>query len=121
MNRSKQGGMARKTVVVLLVGLILAFVRISDAQQPAKLPKIGWLEARSASAPGRNLFERQLRELGYVEGKNIAFEDRYADDKLARLSALADELVRLKVDVLRFDLLWTRPSRTLQACCCLRG
>jgi putative ABC transport system substrate-binding protein len=100
MNRCKHAGMGKKTTGVLLVGLTLAFVRISDAQQPAKLPKIGWLEARSASAPGRNLFERQLRELGYVEGKNIAFEDRYADDKLARLSALADELVRLKVDVL---------------------
>src|SRR5262245_30967253 len=71
-----------------------------EAQQPAKLSKLGWLEARSASAPGRNLFERQLRELGYVEGKNIAFEARYADDKLARLSTLADELVRVKVDVI---------------------
>ena len=83
MNRSKQAGMGKKAIVVLLVGLTLASVRISEAQQPAKLPKIGWLEARSAAqAPGRNLFERQFRELGYVEGKNIAFEYRYADDKL---------------------------------------
>ncbi len=44
-------------------------------------------------------FGQVLRELGYVEGKNIAFEYRYADDKLDRLPALADELVRLKVDV----------------------
>jgi len=43
---------------------------------------------------------RELRALGYVEGKNIAFESRYAEDKLDRLPALADELVRLKVDVL---------------------
>ena len=49
---------------------------------------------------GHELFRRELRELGYVEGKNIAFEYRYADNKLDRLPALADELVRLKVDVL---------------------
>ena len=55
----------------------------------------------AASSPlGRELFRRELRELGYVEGKNIAFEYRSADNKLDRLPALADELVRLKVDVL---------------------
>ena len=52
------------------------------------------------SAARRELFRREFRELGYVEGKNIAFEYRYAEDKLDRLPALADELVRLKVDVL---------------------
>ena len=53
------------------------------------------------SAPaGVELFLRELRALGYVEGKNIAFEYRYAENKLDRLPALADELVRLKVDVL---------------------
>jgi hypothetical protein len=72
-------------MVVWLVALALVPFHLAEAQQQAKLSKIGWLEARSASAPGRNLFERQLRELGYVEGKNITFEDRYADEKLARL------------------------------------
>ena len=48
----------------------------------------------------RAVFQQVLREIGYVEGKNIAFEYRSADDKLDRLPALADELVRLKVDVL---------------------
>ena len=52
MNRSKQAGMGKKTIVVLLVGLALASVHLADAQQPAKVPKIGWLEARSALAPG---------------------------------------------------------------------
>ena len=58
--------------------------------------------ARLRRGPGYwgELFRREFRELGYVEGKNIAFEYRYADDKLDRLPALADELVRLKVDVL---------------------
>ena len=73
-----------------------------EAQQPAKVAKIGLLGARPAgtAAEQRVLVERELRALGYVEGKNIAFEYRYADNKLDRLPALADELVRLKVDVL---------------------
>ena len=75
---------------------------VAEAQQPAKVAKIGWLLNTSASrpAPGRELFRRELRALGYVEGKNIAFEYRDAEDNLERLPALADELVRLKVDVL---------------------
>ena len=75
---------------------------VAEAQQAAKVAKIGWLLDASASrpAPGRELFRRELRALGYVEGKNIAFEYRSAEDKLERLPALADELVRLKVDVL---------------------
>ena len=71
-----------------------------QAQQQAKVPKIGFLGARPAQPPGSELFRRELRALGYVEGKNIAIEYRYAEDKLDRLPALADELVRLKVDVL---------------------
>ena len=100
MNRSKQAGMGTKTVVVLLVGLALASVHSADAQQPTKVPKIGWLGARSALAPARDVFERELRALGYIEGKNIAFEYRYAEGRLDRLPALADELIRFKVDVL---------------------
>lgn len=46
------------------------------------------------------MFRRELRRLGYVEGKNITFESRQAENKLDRLPALADELVRLKVDVI---------------------
>jgi putative ABC transport system substrate-binding protein len=100
MNRSKQAGMVIKTVVVLLIGLAFASVHSADAQQPAKVAKIGFLEARSVSASGREFFWREFRKLGYVEGKNVAFESRYADDKLDRLSTLAEDLVRLKVDVI---------------------
>jgi putative ABC transport system substrate-binding protein len=76
-----------------------------EAQQEAKLPKIGWLGAGPASVPGgaSELFSRELRRLGYVNGKNIVFEYRYATnnlDNLDRLPALADELVHLKVDLL---------------------
>ena len=73
----------------------------ADAQQQAKVPKIGWLGVRPLSSDtSRELFQRMLGELGYVEGKNIAFEYRSAENKLDRLPALTDELVRLKVDVL---------------------
>ena len=69
--------------------------------QQAKIPTIGWLDARPPSAGGgRELFAREFRALGYVDGRNVAFEFRSADNKLDRLAALADELVRLKVDVL---------------------
>jgi putative ABC transport system substrate-binding protein len=63
------------------------------------MPKIGWLGERG-SGSGRELFRRELAELGYVVGKNILIEYRYAENKLDQLPALADELVQLKVDVL---------------------
>ena len=92
----------RKAGVLLIsfVVVLLAVAVIAEAQQPVKVAKIGFLEVRSASASGNELFWREFRKLGYAEGKNIAFESRYADDKLDRLPALADELVRLKVDVI---------------------
>jgi putative tryptophan/tyrosine transport system substrate-binding protein len=93
--------MAIKTIVVLLVSLALPASRPAEAQQQAKVPKIGLLGARpAASSTGLESFRREFGKLGYVEGRNIAFEYRSADNKLDRLPALADELVRLKVDVL---------------------
>src|SRR5215471_393235 len=92
--------MARKAGVALVFVLALASVHLAQAQQQAKLPTVGWLAIRPASSGGQKITRRMLREIGYVEGKNIAFEDRFADDKLDRLPALADELVRLQVDVL---------------------
>src|SRR5215510_6891711 len=92
--------MARKAGIALLFALALASVHLAQAQQQAKLPTIGWLAIRPVSSGGQKIIRRMLREIGYVEGKNIAFEDRFADDKLDRLPALADELVRLQVDVL---------------------
>jgi len=81
--------------------MLLALCFPAAAQQQAKVSKIGWLSPSSAaSATTIELFLREFRKLGYVEGKNIAFESRYADDKLDRLPALAGELVRLKVDVI---------------------
>jgi putative tryptophan/tyrosine transport system substrate-binding protein len=72
------------------------------AQQPTKIPRIGWLGGASASALASRLdaFRQGLRELGYVEGKNIVIELRAAEAKPDQLPALAAELVRLKVDVI---------------------
>jgi putative ABC transport system substrate-binding protein len=102
MNRSKQGGMARKNIIVLLVGLTLALVDLAEAQQPARIPRIGILIAASASGYSARVeaLRQRLRELGYVEGKNIVIEYRYAEGKRERLPDLAAELVRLKVDII---------------------
>jgi putative ABC transport system substrate-binding protein len=92
-----------KMIVVLLVSLTLASIRVAGAEQPARVAKIGWLGVRPAAdenSSWREVTQRELRALGYVEGKNIASEYRSAENKLDRLPALADELVRLKVDVL---------------------
>ena len=85
--------------------LIIAFLSagpVAEAQQPARSPRIGILLPPSASFNSARVeaFRQRLRELGYVEGKNIFFEYRYAEGKLERLPDLAAELVRLKVDVI---------------------
>ena len=74
---------------------------IAEAQ-PKKIPRIGFLSATSLSTISARVeaFRQGLREIGYVEGKNIVIEYRYAEGKLDRLSELAAELVRLKVDVI---------------------
>jgi putative ABC transport system substrate-binding protein len=80
----------------------LATVLLAGAQQPMKVPVIGYLSFSSPSLTSFRTepFRQGLRELGYVEGKNIVIEYRYAEGKLDRLPALAAELVRLKVDVI---------------------
>jgi putative ABC transport system substrate-binding protein len=89
-----------KKIISLALGTTLfALSSFADAQQKEKIPKIGWLRENGSGA-ARELIERELRELGYVVGKNIAFEHRSAQGKVDRLPALADELIRLKVDVL---------------------
>jgi ABC-type uncharacterized transport system substrate-binding protein len=93
--------MNNKNIVgFFLSAVLLAFCASADAQPQSRIPKIGWLGVRSASSPGRELLMRELRALGYIEGKNIVFETRYSEGKPDRLIAMADELVRLKVDVL---------------------
>ena len=94
--------MKRKITVLALCAMLFALCASAEAQQQAKIPKIGWFSSLSASVV-RSAFsgvQRELRALGYVEEKNVTFDYRYADNRLDRLPALADELVGLKVDVL---------------------
>jgi ABC-type uncharacterized transport system substrate-binding protein len=93
----------KKAAASILVAVVLLAVAITaEAQQPKKVPRIGILGAAFPSTnPARiEAFRQGLRELGYVEGKNIVIEWRYAEGKLDRLPALAAELVRLKVDII---------------------
>src|SRR5262245_23177336 len=93
--------MKTKILVSALPAFILAVIHIAEAQQTGKVPRIGILFGASPSAnAGRGeAFRQGLRELGYVEGKNIGIEDRYADGKLDRLPALTAELLHLNMDV----------------------
>ena len=81
--------------------MLFALSYSASAQQPT-IPRIGFLitSSPSAIAPRMDAFQQGLRELGYVEGKNIVIERRHAEGKLDRLPALAVELVRLNVDVI---------------------
>jgi len=92
--------MCKKIVVGLLLTVIL--LTIAEAQQPKKVPRIGYLSALSQPADSyrSEAFRQGLRELGYIEKKNITIEYRYADGKLDLLPELAAELVRLKVDII---------------------
>ena len=82
--------------------MLMALPFPARAQQPTKIPRIGYLDAASLSVNAARIeaFRQGLRELGYVEGKNIVIEWRSAEGKLDRLPALASELVGLKVDII---------------------
>jgi putative ABC transport system substrate-binding protein len=94
--------MKKKIAVLTLCAMLLALCLSAEAQQPAKIPRIGYLSGSfgSTSPDRREAFRQGLRELGYIEGKSILVEYRYADGKFDRLPALATELVRLKVDII---------------------
>jgi putative ABC transport system substrate-binding protein len=94
--------MKRREFIALVGGAALAWPLPLRAQRVAKVPRIGLLGAASASGYGSQLeaFRQGLRDLGYVEGKNIIIEYRWAEGRYDRLSALAAELVGLKVDVI---------------------
>jgi putative tryptophan/tyrosine transport system substrate-binding protein len=72
----------------------------AQAQQPKKIPRIGYLATRSGPGASEKAFLQGLQSLGYIEGQNIAIEWRFAQEKFDRLPELASELVRLKVDVI---------------------
>jgi putative ABC transport system substrate-binding protein len=91
----------RRTFLGRLAGGLLAAPLAAEAQPAAKVPRIGYLAGNLAASPHLpEAFRQGLRDLGYVEGRNVVIEYRSAEDKLERLPALAAELVALKVDVI---------------------
>ena len=93
----------KKTLITsLLATVLLSTVPPGEAQQPAKVPRIGFqLDSPASAVTARTeAFRQGLRELGYIEGKNIIIEWRSAEGKIERRSELAAELVRLKVDLI---------------------
>src|SRR5712691_1004291 len=91
--------------IVTLALSLLVTPLCSDAQQPGKVYRIGYLAAGSpplpsAPTPGWDTFWQQLRELGWIKGLNILVEPRWAEKRIERLPTLATELVQLKVDVI---------------------
>jgi putative ABC transport system substrate-binding protein len=91
--------MKKKISLFLLPTLVLTFVYPARAQQPKKVPRIGFLTS-AAGHPAIEAFRQGFRELGYVEGKNVLVEYRYAEGGSQQLSEFAEELVRLRVDVI---------------------
>src|SRR5262249_4390812 len=97
--KSKVG---RSIALGIFVALFLAVTFDAEAQQPKKVPRIGYLSEvdRATDSARTEAIRLALRELGYIEGQNIAIEYRYAEGKQDRLPELAAELVRLKVDII---------------------
>jgi len=93
---------SKKVSCLVLCAVLLALNFPAEAQQPKKVPRIGILRLSTPAlaAPQHEAFLQALRELGYVEGKTILIEYRFAEEKLERLSDLAAELVRVKVDII---------------------
>ena len=93
--------MNRKFWLLLPVLLLTSFA-LAEAQQPAKIPRIGYLHSGPAATPPTSLkaLRQGLRDLGYIEGQSITIEYRFAEYKPERLPELASELVGLKVDVI---------------------
>jgi putative ABC transport system substrate-binding protein len=104
INNARMRRPLRKTSLasILFAGALLAVAVTVEAQQSTKVARIGFFSATSSSAVSARVqaFRQGMRELGYTEGKNVVIEYRFADGKLDRLSELAAELVRLKVDVI---------------------
>src|SRR5215510_2632567 len=98
MTKSEVG----RTALGALVALLLAFSFPAEAQQTGKTFRIGFLDSSTASGMAVLLdaFKQELGKLGWIEGKNITIEYRFAEQKLERLPGLAADLVRLKVDLI---------------------
>ena len=103
--RRKASGVSRtikSTTIIALCGTVLALAVFAEAQQPNKILRVGFVTAGSRSTIAARIaaFRQGLRELGYVEDKNVVIEWRFAQGQPDRLPALVAELVRLKVNVI---------------------
>src|SRR5215468_2750530 len=98
----QEKNMKKRITLWLLVTLFLANVSLADAQQTEKVFRIGLLDSSTASGMAVLLdaFRQELSKLGWIEGKNITIEYRFAEQKNERLTELAADLVRLKVDLI---------------------
>ena len=95
------GRRVRTVVRSAAAALVLATAIAAEAQQTAKVPRVGFVAAGSASdSSATQGFRQGLRDLGYVEGKNVVLEARFAGGQLDRLPDLVAELLGLRVDVL---------------------
>src|SRR5262249_15919993 len=94
--------MNKKVVGLAICAVLLVLSFLAHAQQPKKIPRIGYLEQSTASGNVVLLeaFWQEMRKLGWIEGKNITIEYRFAEQKPERIHELAAELVRLKVDLI---------------------
>jgi putative ABC transport system substrate-binding protein len=97
--------MDRRQFIGAVAGGLLSTPLAVDAQQPGKVYRIGWLDLGAPPSSGRgnrvlDAFRLGLRELGWIEGRSIAIDERYANEDSARLAAAAAELVGLRVDVI---------------------
>ena len=93
--------MKQAAVTSILVAVVLvALGVIAEAQQPTNIPRIGYIASTAPDTPNNLAFRRGLQDLGYIEGKNILVEDRYAAGKADRIPGLVAELMKLKVDIL---------------------
>jgi putative ABC transport system substrate-binding protein len=92
--------MRRRDFITLLGGAAAGWPLAARAQRGGKLPTIGYLIAGSGIPEYRAAFVRRLQELGWIEGRTVAIEDRYAEGRPERFSEIAAEFVRLKVDVI---------------------
>ena len=98
--RKKVTNLALCTLLLTLSSLLLAFSLPAQAQQPKKVPRIGYLSLRSGPGDNDLAFQQSLRELGYVDGQNIVIEWRFADGKSERYALLAGELVQIGVEAI---------------------
>ena len=94
--------MKKQIAVLALCAMLFALCCFADAQQTGKIFRIGFLDSSNASGSAVlvDAFRQELSKLGWVEGKNITIEYRFAEGKLDRLPELAADLVRLKVDLI---------------------